>query len=165
MAFKQYLIEEARKQISFPLFEAINGHLAKTVAALAARENDDNSAAGVDFKRLGNILTTLKIITDKDLHSGITKDDIGFDPNDVKDIFGALDRVPDSVSAKLPVDLDKFFVTTAALSNSVKREELKTLAKLLDKDETVRATAVKELKQLSIKIDQLYNKLKTLAKK
>jgi hypothetical protein len=165
MALKDFLIEEACKQFNAPLLEAINGLLAKTVAVLSARGDDDAGSAGLDFKRLADILTTLKIITDKELRGGITADDVGFNPNSVDDMYKVLTKVPDSPTASLPADVSKFFKETASLSNKIKGEQLKTLSKLVDKDPAVRAEALKSLKIVSTKIDQLYNKVKSTAKK
>lgn len=166
MAFKDYLIEDAALQFfHLPLLEAVNGHLAKTLAALQARGDDDNGSAGIDFKRLSDIVTTLRIIGSKELRGGITKDDVGFDPNNVDDIYDALSRVPDSPKASMPSDVGKFFKEVASLSNKMKKEELINLNNLLDKDPKVRQAALQKLKVLSTKVDQMYNKLKATAKK
>jgi hypothetical protein len=165
MPFKEFLTEArldaAVTAFNFPLFEAINSYMAKAVAALDARPEGDHGAAGVDIIGLTNMLTTFKVISNRELRSSITKDDVGFDPNDVNDLFNVLNKVPDSPKAKLPSDVDKFFKDVAGLASKIKKGELTNVKGLVSSDEAERKKSIAYLKQYSTKVDQLYNKLKT----
>lgn len=171
MAFKDFLLEnqldEATAAIAsfkIPLIEAVNSYLAKTVAELDARKDDDSSTE-IDFELLANMLTALKIVGNKDLRQSITKADVGYDPSSLADMFDVLSKVPDSPKITMPKDVDTFFKKVAGFATRAKKEELLAVQDLASADAKARTAALQKLKAFSTKIDQLYNTLKTAAKK
>jgi len=169
MLFKDFFIEaqltEAEAGFTQPVFEAVNGYLMKTIAVLGNRSDDDTSEAGIDMSRLADVITTLKIIGNRQLRTSITKDDVGYDPNSIEDMYDVLTKVPDSPKNSMSSDVGSFFKKTAGLAPKIKKEELDALKALVSSDEKIRRTALQQLKILATKVDQMYNKLKTSVKK
>jgi len=156
---------EVRKALEEKLSEAINKHLNNAVIALKSRDETDATDKGVDLDQLASLIAGLKVLSKDTYRSAMTKDDIGINPNNAKELFGLLDKVPDKAQAKLSGPSAEVFTALAALAPSLLKKERDELAGLLDKDANKRRAAVNQLHAFATKVDQMYSKAHTSATK
>jgi hypothetical protein len=156
---------ELRAAARAKLSEAVNKHLTMIVDQLRAREGDDVDMKGIDVAQLAELITGLKVIGKRDFRAAITKDDIGVDPSNARDLFVLLDRVPDKPNAKLDDEASAVFKSLAALAPSMLKSEQSALSKLTSKDAAERLEAVNRLESLASKVDQMYSHVHVAATK
>jgi len=154
---------ELRKLVQEKLAEAINKHFTSTVAALKARDDEDTSDRGINLDQLATIIAGLKVIGKSEYRDVMTKDDIGINPNNARELFSLLDKVPDKPQAELAGTQAEVFSSLAALAPSLLKKERAELALLTDKDANKRRTAVNQLSAFASKVDSMYNKVHTAA--
>lgn len=156
---------ELRKAIEQKLAESVNKHLSNAVVALKSRGDDDATDKGIDIDQLASIIAGLKVLGKKEYRGAMTKDDIGINPNNAKELFSLLDKVPDKPQAELAGVQKEVFTALAALAPSLLKKEREELAQLTDKDPNKRRAGVQALSSFAAKVDSMYRQLHTSATK
>lgn len=150
-----------RDRFNATLLEAVNKNLLAAVAAFkAAKPEKGDELRGVDTDVLAKLITGIKVITKPEYRSALTKDDVGINPNNVRDLLAMLDEVPNAPKDKLSGTTAKFFTAVCSLSKSL-LEKSKTLVKNCSStDPEERTEALKELTQFASKVDQLVTRMR-----
>lgn len=156
---------EVRKLVEQKLLESVSKHLSSIAAALKARKDDNADMMGVDPEQLANIITGLKVIGKKEYRDVITKDDIGINPTNAKELFSLLDKVPDKAQAKLDKSSADIFRALSSLAQSLSKKDQEDIEMLGSDDEAKRRSAVNKLSSFASKVDQMYNQVKNVATK
>lgn len=85
------------KGVRWFVVDSVDDFLSLTLAKLKNKKPEDNFKEGdanaIDLDHLAKIVVGLKILANPDHRAGITKRDIGINPNDAKDLFNLLDKV------------------------------------------------------------------------
>lgn len=155
----------ARLELRATLVESINRRLSAAVAALKSREPTDMGDRGIDLDQLAVVITGLKVLANTEYRDVITKDDVGINPRDSKELFKLLDKVPDKASIELDPKELGVFKSLAALAPKLLADQRAEMAKLVSKDEGERKSAVSRLASLALKVETLYHTTHTNATK
>jgi hypothetical protein len=156
---------EVRKAVREKLAESINKHLTSAVALFKARDDEDASDKGVNLDQLAQLIAGLKVLSKREHRDVITKDDVGVDPNNAKDLFALLDKIPDKPTAEVAKPQAEVFTALAALAPSLLKKEREELELLVDKDSAKRHAAISKLSSFATKVDQMFNQFHTAATK
>lgn len=130
--------------------------------ATAARnaKTDHEKTAKLDLETIADIVTAIKLLTNADYRSVMTKHDVGIDPNNADQLLKMLDSIPSDPTKELPNNTRKFVRAVALMSKSQRSQEMENLKALLSSDKHVRAKAQDELTALSSKIIKAIERLK-----
>lgn len=166
MKLREFIIESAivsvKAHIRDNLFENVADYLGLVIAQVNNKKPEDlfkaNDPKALDLDHLAMILTGLKIIADPDFRAGITKRDVGINPNDAKELFNLLNQVDkqgkDSEAVK---NVFKALCKLALPALKKQREELNILKMGDDAERKHMAT---DLQKLLTKTSQLFNKVR-----
>lgn len=154
---------ELRRTVGAKLSEAINKHLLTAAVALGNRSDSDKSTKGIDIDQLASIIAAMKIIAKAEYREVMTKDDIGINPRNAKELFGVLDKIPDAPAAELTGLSKEVINALVHLAPTLKKAEAEKLAGLTSSDPAERAEAVVYLKQFATKVDQSFTKVRAAA--
>jgi hypothetical protein len=164
LEFKKFLLEQKRNE----LFEQIGSNMLVMESvldlfskAVAQVKNSEGVPSGVDVSNLAMMITFLKILGNKDHKAAITKDDVGIDPNNIKEVYDLLDKVKGSGPQDGQVEKVVHAVVTLAPSELHKTQEL--VGKLKSEDPTERKTGVDYLSKFFGNLQQAMAKMKTVA--
>lgn len=169
MLIQELLTITAHKSVSDKfnevLLEDINRHLLTAVAMLKHRKpGEEKSTKGLDFDTLAMLITGLKIISKEDYRSAMTKDDVGINPNNFKELLDLLNQVPNAPGEILPKQALTFFTAVCHHSTSALNHTKSLLKRTISDNPAEVKTALAELTAFSTKVDLLVNKLHTATK-
>jgi hypothetical protein len=154
---------ELRRAVTTKLSEAINKHLLSASAALSNRKDTDKDLKGVDVDQLASIITTMKVLSNAEYRDSMTKDDIGINPRNAKELFSFLDQIPDNKSQELSGVPKEVVSAVTHLAPSIKSKEVERLKDLGSDDVDTRRAAEAYLKAFATKVDLSYNKVRAAA--
>lgn len=169
MKLREFIIESAivsaKAHIRDHLYENITDYLGLVIAQINNKKHEDlfkaNDPKAIDLDHLAMIITGMKIIADPDFRAGITKRDVGINPNDAKELFNLLNQVDkqgkDSEAVK---NVFKALTNLAAPALKNQREELNILK---TGDDAERKHMAADLQKIMTKTSQLFNKVRISA--
>lgn len=168
MKLREFIIESAfvstKQIVKDSLFEGVNDYLSLIVAKVNNKKPEDLFKPGpdaIDLDHLAMIITGLKIIADSGYRTGISKQDIGINPNDAKELFNLLNNIDkngkDSAGV---VNVFKALCKLSPVGFKKQREELDIIK---TGDDAARKAAAQSIQKLTIQIGQIFNKVKTSA--
>lgn len=143
---------ELRNKFNDVLLEDVNKNLLSAVAAIKAKRPEN-----VNAEVLAKIITGLKIITNAQYRSALTKGDVGINPSNVKELLAMLDTVPNAPKADLTGSSEKFFTAVCSLSKSLLASTEDMIKKATDEQD---ASAINELSVFAGKVDTMVTKLR-----
>jgi len=169
MKLKEFLVEsaiiEARAYIRDNLFENVNDYLSLMLTKLSNKKPEDNFKSGspdaVDLDHLAMIITGLKVVANPDFRAGLTKQDIGINPNDAKELFNVLNQV--DKMGKDQSGIINVFKALCKLTPAGLKHERAKLDIFKTGDDAERKNQAQELQKLVVKVSQMFNKIKTSA--
>jgi len=169
MKLKEFLVEsaliEVRAHIRDNLFENINDYLSLTLAKLNNKKPQDLFKAGspdeINLDHLAMIIAGLKVVANPDFRAGLTKQDIGINPNDAKDLFNLLNQV-DKQGKDQGAVINVFKAVCKLAPQGLKNERAK-LDIFKTGDDAERKHEAQELQKLVVKVGQMFNKIRTAA--
>jgi len=168
MKLKEFLLEStiqsATTHIRDNLFESIVDYLSLVIAQINNKKPDELFKPGpnaLDLDHLATILTGLKIVADPDYRAGITKRDVGMNPNDAKELFNVLNQV--DKQGKDPEAIKNVFVALCKLAPQALKLQRSELDILSAGDEAERKHEAQSLQQVLTKATQLFNKVRVSA--
>ena len=169
MKLKEFIIEsaliETRTYIALELFENVNDYLALVLGKLKNKKTAELFKTGdpnaIDLDHLAMIIAGLKIIANPDYRAGLTKADIGMEPNDAKQLFNLLNQV--DKQGKDPMEVANVFKAICKLAPNAVKKQRATLDLLKTGDDAERQHEVQELSKFQIKVGQVFGKIKTAA--
>lgn len=151
-----------RKKFNDLLLEDANKFILSAVAALKAQKPEQgDELRGVDIETLAKLITGIKIITKAEYRSAMTKDDVGINPNNAKELLDMLDTVPNAPKDKLQGGAAKFFTAVSSLSKSMLEKTKELIKQAISTEKAERDAALKELTIFASKVDQMVAKLRT----
>jgi|ERR1035437_478613 hypothetical protein len=165
MLLKEFVVQsaifEARNYIRDNLIENVNDYLSLTLAKLNNKKPEDTAKGKPDYIDLGHlavIVTGLKILANPDYRTGLTKQDVGINPNDAKELFAVLNKV--DKDGKDPEDVLNVFIALCKLAPAAAKKQRAELEIFQTGDDAERKHAAQELQRLIIKVGQMFNKLR-----
>ena len=168
MKLKEFLLESAltemKAHIKDNLFENINDYLSLTLAKINNKKPQDLFKPGadmLDLDHLAMIITGLKIVANPDYRAGLTKNQIGINPNDAKDLFNILNQV-DKMGKDQPGVIN-VFKALCKLAPSALKNERAELEIFKTGDDAERKHQAQELQKLIVKVGQMFNKIRNAA--
>jgi hypothetical protein len=129
--------------------------------AVAQVKNADGVPKGVDVTQLATMMTFLSILGNTSHRAAMTKDDIGIDPSNVKDLYDLLNKVKGTGAQEGDVENVVKNVVGLAPSQLHKTEE--DLQQLTSDDPTARKAVVDRITAFYTKLQAAMAKMKTIA--
>lgn len=130
------------------------------MAAVRLAKSDLDKAEKLDLEQLADIITAIKLLTNADYRQAMTKQDVGIDPNNARDLLKMLDTIPSDPAKQLPSSTRSFVRTVALMSKSLRTKELEALKALVSTDASKRQAAQAELGKLASMVATALEKLK-----
>jgi hypothetical protein len=166
MKLKEFIIESAiasaRKHVRENLLENVNDYLSLVLAQLNNKKPQDlfkaDDPKALDLNHLAMIMTGMKIIADPDYRAGITKRDVGMNPNDAKELFNLLNLV--DKQGKDQDQIKNVFVALCKLAPGALKKQREELDILKAGDDAERKHEIANLQKFMIKTSQLFNKVR-----
>ena len=161
MLLKEFVLESAITSSRNELFENVSEYLTLTLAKLNKRQLDISNKESLDYVDLSHlaiIVTGLKILANPDYRTGLTKREIGINPNDSKDLIAILNRV--DKQGKDPRDVLNVFLALCKLAPSGLKQQRQELEAFATGTDDERKKAAQELQKFIIKASQMFNKIK-----
>jgi hypothetical protein len=151
------------KLVSSMISESITDYFAVQLSKLKNKPTDElfDGSDKFDIEQLAKVITALKVLSNKDYRSVMSREDIGIHPNSAKELFKFLDTV--EKSGKNDRDTEMVFNALKQLAPSMYRKELEALEKLKNKDSTIKQEAVKKIEELAKRVNEMFKKLKELS--
>lgn len=130
------------------------------MAAARLAKLDIEKTEKLDLEQLADIITAIKLLTNADYRTAMTKQDVGIDPNNAHELLKMLDTIPSDPVKPLPTSTRTFVRTVALMSKSLRAKELEALKALISSDRLVRQAAQVELGKLASLVTAALEKLK-----
>lgn len=143
---------ELREQIGLLLSESISDYLSSVIASL---KNDEQ----VDLDQVAEIISGLRIIGDPDHRESMTKDDIGINPNNFKELFNTLNSVTRD-RKNMPKMTGEVFTALKSISPSMFKKTKAELDVLETGTRAEKAQQIQKLKDFASDVNHLFYKLK-----
>jgi hypothetical protein len=154
-------INQTRAHIRDNLFENVNDYLTTTLAKLNSKKPQDLFKAGdpntLDLNHLALILTGLKIIANPDYRAGLTKRDVGINPNDAKELFNLLNQV--DKQGKDSTSVLNVFKSLCKMAPAALKQQREALDIFKTGDDAERKHAAQDLQKFVLKVAQVFNKV------
>lgn len=157
MILKELLLFETKQY----LVENVNDYLSTTLAKLSNKKPEDTARGAKNYIDLGHlafIITGLKILANPDYRTGLTKSEVGINPNDAKELFDILNRV--DRNGKDPADVINVFIALCKLAPAGLKRQRAELEIFQTGDESERRHAAQELQKFLLKVSQMFNKVR-----
>lgn len=145
-------IWDARLQIGRLLSESISDYLAHTIAALKNEQK-------VDLDQLAEFISGLKMLGDDERRSALSKEDLGINPNNFKELFNVLSSVS-KTGKDLPKMTDEVFDALRSMSPSGVKNAREELSVLENGTRAQKQEAIKKLQDFTSKFNQFFYKIK-----
>ncbi len=161
MQFKSFITKNTTKNLfesiqnDEVLMEGIVDFIGKYVAQI--KNKDDLST--LDISQLAVMMTALQILGDKDLRDSITKDDVGIDAADTKQVYNLLQNVKAEGSQESGVK--KVINGIVQLAKTKLKANVDTLALLKSDDETEKKNVINMISKMYSNLQQSMNKMKS----
>jgi hypothetical protein len=155
---QETMIFELRREVGNVLSESIVEYLATVLGHLKSKEqhdlfNTENPLIKVD--QLASVIAGLKVLSDHEIRSTLTVDDVRINPNSSIQMFNLLNSVPKNGKGtpKLTIDVFKALAKIAPRHFAEERVRMKALK---SKNESERTKAIAEL-------EKMFNKVRSIA--
>jgi hypothetical protein len=166
MRLKEFLIEssinKASNFISQNLNESVVDYLQLVYAKLKNKKPEElfkqGSRDALDLDHLAMIITGLKIIAEPDYRASITKQDVGVNINDAKELFNLLNQV--NKLGDDPASIVNVFKALTKLAMPSLKRQRQELEILKVGDDAERDHMAQNIQKLTLKTTQLFNKVR-----
>lgn len=161
MNFKDYLTEQKSIQLvesvrsDVMLMESILDYFGKVVAKV---KNSDGVPEGLDLTQLAVMMTALKILGSDEYKDSITKDDVGIDAGDQKQLYTLLNAVKADVKQEPAVK--KVIDAVVKLAPSELKRSVEEVNKLNSEDEGQRKEVSNKLAKFYTTLQAAMNKMR-----
>lgn len=161
MQFKTYLSKKTTAELfeAFEqdeiLMEGVVDFIGKYVAQIKNKED----LSDVDISQLAVMMTALQILGDKDLRDSITKDDVGIDANDTKQVYNLLQNVKATGTQESGVK--KIINGIVNLAKSKLKSNVEVLTKMKDGDDTEKRNAINAVTKMYGNLQASIQKMKS----
>lgn len=145
-------IFEIREMVGELLSESISEYLGMVVAQL---KNDKP----VDLDKLAQIVAGLKVIGNRDHRESLTKDDIGINLNNVKELYSLLNAVPKD-AAKSDKMVDEVFTALKSIAPSMYKKTRQEFEIFEKGTKAEKQQLIQKISAFSTKVNQLFYKLR-----
>lgn len=142
-------IFEIRSQL---LNESICEYLGTTIAQL---RNDKS----IDLEKFAEVITALKVLSNIDHRESLTRDEIGFNPNDARELFSFLNAVNRDIT-KSEKFVNEIFSEFKNIAPSLFKRTLSELDVLKNGTKIEKQQLIQSLSSFIMKVNQLFNKVK-----
>lgn len=171
MKLQQIVLESAlvaaREAVRDMILEDVTQYLALTLGKLKNKSPEEAFKSGdktaVDLDHLTSIVVGLKILANSDHRAAFTRDDIGIQPNNPKELFKLFNDI--SKDGTDPGYVKKAFERIGSLAPTAVKKQRAEFEKLKVGTDAERRSAVKELETFSNKVTQAFGKLRAQAQK
>ena len=143
---------ELREQVGLLLSESISDYLALTLALL-------KNGHPVDLDQLAQFMSGLKVIGDPEHRSSMTKDDIGFNPNNFKELFNILNTITKN-GKDVPRTTADVFVALKSITPSLFKKVRAELEVFEKGTKSEKEQQIRKIQAFSTKVNQLFYKIK-----
>ena len=167
MRFYNFMIEstlESTEQyIKYQLIENINDFLSQTIAKLNNKKPDEifksDNPFAINLDHLAIIMTGLRIISNPDYRTAITKDDVGMNPNDAKDLINVLNQI--DKNGKDSIAVLNIFKALCKMAPNVLKKQREELNVLQAGDDATRKQEIQKLQRFATLTSQIFNKVQS----
>jgi deoxyribodipyrimidine photolyase len=149
-------LSEIRRVVEVHLLEDVNQYLALTLAQIKNKKKEDLKT--IDLDHLTAVIVGLKVLSNSELRQSLSKNDIGIQPNDPKEIFKLFTDV--SKDSKDPAYVKKVFDVIAKLTPTAMKKQRSELDKLSSDSDSEKQNVVRDIEQFMHKVSQAYGKLR-----
>lgn len=149
---KDVAIYEIRERVGTHLSESISDYLGMTIAQL---KNDKQ----IDLDKLAEIVAGLKVIGNKDHRESITKDDIGINPNNVKELYNLLNSVSKDIS-KSDKMVDEVFTALKSIAPSMYKKTRQEFEVFEKGTKAEKEQLIQKISSFATKVNQLFYKIR-----
>ena len=157
---------EMREFIAENLYESIDQYLAITLGKLKNKKADelfkDGDANAIDLDHLAAIVVGVKVLGDKNYRSAFSKDDLGIQVNDPKDLVKLFNDVSRDGKSD-PSYVKKVFSTISKLAPTALATQQKEFELLKTGTDPERQHIISNLERFLHKFTQAFGKLKQSA--
>lgn len=143
---------ELREQVGILLSESISDYLALTLALL-------KNGHPVDLDQLAQFMSGLKVIGDPEHRNSMTKDDIGINPNNVKELFNILNTITKD-GKNVPRTTADVFVALKSITPSLFKKVRSELEVLEKGTKSEKEQQIRKIQAFATKVNQLFYKIK-----
>lgn len=145
-------IFELREQVGVVLGESISDYFAMALAQI-------KNGKTPDLDQLAELIAGLKVLSHADHRESMTRDDIGINPNNMKELFNVLNGVTKDGKnmPKLTADMFAALKSIAPSMYRKTREELEVLEK---GEKAAKEQLTRKVEAFATKVNQLFYKLK-----
>lgn len=130
------------------------------MATARIAKSDLEKLEKLDLEQLADIITAIKLLTDSNYRSAMTRSDVGIDPNNAEQLLKMLDTIPSDPAKQLPTAARDFVKSVALMSKSLRAKELASLKELTSSDRAKREQAHTSLGKLASLIASSLEKLR-----
>lgn len=132
-------------------------------AAARAAKSDREELEKFDMNELADVITAIKLLTNPNYRSVMTRRDIGVDPRNAEELLQMLGSIPSLPSKDMPSKTKEFVKALALMGKSLRAKELEELKKLLGASSSERDKAISDLQALSNNVVKALDSLKAKA--
>lgn len=143
---------ELREQVGTILGESISDYLA---VALAQLKNGKTP----DLDQLAELIAGLKVLSHSDHRESLTRDDIGINPNNMKELFNVLNGVTKD-GKNMPKLTAEMFAALKSIAPSMYRKTREELATLEKGEKAAKEQLIRKIEAFAMKANQLFYKIK-----
>lgn len=159
----ELLIFEVRQRTAEMLGESISDYLSMTIAKIKAKKPEelyDGEEPLVDLDRLTSVVSAMRVLGNADFRKAISKEDIGINPNNVKEFAKFLDSIPRD-GKKLPQLTAAVITALKGIAPNVFKKQREQLDRLKSQDETERKDALQDLSKFATQVNQIFSKVRS----
>lgn len=149
-------IVELRDVLSEALLESVTDYLATTTAML-------KNGKQVDLEKLAIIITALQVFGKSDFRQSMTRDDIGINPNDFKQLYLVLNSITRD-GKNLPKLTDEVLTAIKSVAPSLYKKNLSDLKSYESGSKSQQAEIAKKVTAFMMKANQMFYKIKSSVK-
>ena len=134
--------------------------LEDAVLILKTASHNPKKINAEEVETLADIITTIKLLTNSDYRSAMTRQEVGINPNKPTELLKMLDSIPSDPSKPLSAQTKRFVQAVASMSKKARDQERNEIKALLDPDSADSKSVIDRLKVFAEKTDQALIKLR-----
>lgn len=145
--------------------ESVTEYLATVIAYLKSKKYEDlfNAESSlIDIDQLASIVASLKVLSDIEHRSILTKDDIHINPNSSHQLYDFMDSIPKNGrgTPHLTLKVIKALKDVAPKTFNLEKQKLKGLK---TKNDAERGKLTTELEKFASNVSQMFNKVRSIS--
>lgn len=156
------LIFEVRQSLVVLLSESISDYMSTVLAKLKAKKPEelfDGDKPEISLDRLASLVAGLKVLGTSSYRQAMTKDDLGIDPNNVKDFAKLLDSIPRD-GKNIPQLTVAVFTALKVIAPKIFKTEREAMDKLKSDQASERTAKIADLQKFSDQVNKIFKSVR-----